>query len=470
MGRRKFAKAAEAVRHFRLVSRSQNDPNIDDPDCAPLVLEPFVPPGAQRRSKLSAEELLQIPESLQVLGPEVFGLERTTEDGRAVKKAAEAGSDLGEEGLEGDCYFPKDGYNYEQHLMRMSGGKAGGKVGVVLEAPQKMPPEELRRQPPTTQEEAELLRALDHAEEYEELEVDELDGFLPGGVLQPDLVLWGPTVLDNADLPDLGLLRARAAVAYDDHDEQSSCAEGPTARTRQAAPACDPAEFDEFLAEEYGEDAIGACDEDDDIEGPVTMEQCEDLLDEYISGREAEANMLHSINEPKKGCLDDVPRVIEETRAIIEKFYSRHEDSGEETSSGEASEDESRTWDCESVLSTLSNVSNRPGKIGRIKSLKKPAAAPLGAIQEASHKSEQKAKDDSDDEDSVVELPDVVTIRPRGETAEERKLRKAGVREMRRVCRKMKKESKEMYKSEAAKMPGQQATADLRAKVRCLKL
>ena len=47
----------------------------------------------------------------------------------------------------------------------------------------------------------------------------------------------------------------------------------------------------------------------------------------------------------------------------------------EDTESGEGSdEDESKNWDCESVLSTLSNVSNRPGKIGRIHAVKKPAA------------------------------------------------------------------------------------------------
>eukprot|EP00971_Amphidinium_carterae_P337379 6474147-Amphidinium_carterae.1 len=43
-------------------------------------------------------------------------------------------------------------------------------------------------------------------------------------------------------------------------------------------------------------------------------------------------------------------------------------------------------------------------------------------------------------EGSIVELPDVVTERKRGETTEERRERKAAVKEFQRQCRKMKKD------------------------------
>jgi len=476
MGRRRFAKNAENVCHFRLVARSQNDAHADDPGATPLVLEPYVPVGLQKRSGLSEVELLQIPKSLEAaLGPEVFAHERADDNSASGAAACSSakdqdgwGDDLDD--LDGDCYFPKDGYNYEQHLKRVSGGKGGGVVGVILEAPSKVPKKELNLQAATNEDEAEVLRALEHAEEYEELEDEEFEDMLPGGLAQPeDAMLWGPTAAENQDLPDLALfkaLRSQSAAAPDGEDEELDVEDlGGEGR---GEPGMSAADFDQFLADEYGAEEIGACDEEE-IEGPVSLENCEEMLDEYLQGKEAEAEKLHSISEPLKGMKDDVPRVIEETRAIIEKHYSQEVSDEEDTSSGDDSEDESRTWDCETVLSTLSNLSNRPGKIGRIKVVKKsvPTLRPV----------KEDAKMDGDREDAaagsgedVVELPDVITTRPRGETAEERRQRKASVKEMRRVCRKMKKDSKTMYKSEALKMPGQPTGADVRGKTRCFKL
>jgi len=212
--------------------------------------------------------------------------------------------------------------------------------------------------------------------------------------------------------------------------------------------------FEQLLENEYN---------DDEIEGHITMDNLEDVLDEYLEERQAEKEMMESLYEPQHQGLDDVPRVIEETKAIIEKHYLDEDDENAETSEGESDEDESKNWDCESILSTLSNVSNRPGKIGKIKIIKKPAPTKdLAAIVE----------DDSeeDKDEDAVELPDVVTERPKNETSEEKKQRKAAVKEMRRICRRMKKESKDMYKQEAAKLHSKNSTCDIRENMRCLKL
>merc|ERR1712232_139625 len=125
---------------------------------------------------------------------------------------------------------------------------------------------------------------------------------------------------------------------------------------------------------------IGAID-DEDIEGHLTAEACEEAVDEYLQAKVADDELLQSINEPTKGKYDDVPRVIEETKAIIERHYT-YADSDDETSSGEGETDESRLWDCESVLSTLSNLSNRPGKIGKIKVIGKPKPKELPRVAE----------------------------------------------------------------------------------------
>lgn len=465
MGRRRFAKNSENVRHFKLVARSQADPHADDPNAPPLVLEPFVAPNEQKRNHLSKEELLQIPESLERLGPEVFGLgvphggEGDSDDGSG--DGADSNQDFCD--LDGDCYFPKDGYNYEQHLKKVSGGKKGSVGGMVLEAPQQISPEQINLQLVTNDDEEAVLRALNHVEEYEELNDDVLDELLPGGVVQEDVVLWGPTANEYEGLPDLAMFRRNIGADGDAEDDSSIKGIG------NLGTLSTEADFDQFLTEEYGEGEIGACDEEN-IEGPASLENCEEVFNEYLKGKEIEKDKFLSIYEPKHGLHDDEPRVIEETRAIIERHYCNEGSDEEETSSGEDCQDESETWDCETVLSTLSNLSNRPGKIGRIKVVNRPGKA-LRPVQESTCNEEggKECGDVDGEGEDIVELPDVITSRPRGETAEERRLRKNSVKEMRRICRKMKKESKETYKQEALKLTGIPVAVDVKPKTRCLK-
>jgi protein LTV1 len=486
-GPRRFAKNSENVRHFKLIARSQYDPEGSNSDATPLVLEPFVPNGAAKKKGLDEEELLTIPESLQKLGPEVFGLD--TRGGVPEDRSDDAEESDDEErdelaDLDDDCYFPKDGYNYNQHLKTLTtNSKKGGVGGVVLEAPMKnlkgefpdlvlpvkVQPatnQELHTlkytQPVSNQEEQEAIKALEEAELYEELDDDDLEGLLPGGVMEPELMMWGPAALENEDLPDLALFKEMhaqriAASRGDVHDEGSEYSEGP----HEPSAPISSERFEQLLEDEYGDDEDGALD-DDEIEGHITLDNMDAILDEYLDDKQAEKAWTESILNPKEGKLDDVPRVIDETRAIIAKHYEGEQDETD-TSEGESEEDESKNWDCESILSTLSNVSNRPGKIGKIKVIKKPAPAKdLGAIVEKESESEEEA--------DTVELPDVVTERPKNETAEEKKQRKAGVKEMRRICRKMKKESKDMYKQEAAKLASTKGSNDVREKLRCVKL
>lgn len=472
MGKKQFAKNSANVRHFRLVSRSAADPNADDPDATPLVLEPFVPHGMAKRTGLSEQELLTIPDSLQeTLGPAVFGLgERVEPDERDVAHGAH---ELTEEDLEGDCYFPKDGYNYEQHLKNVSGtGKKGGVVGVILEAPAipgvGKPAAEIKKQVAATNEESEVLRALDNDEEYEEFDDGDLDNMLPGGLADEDVMLWGPTALEARDMPDLSMFRNLAfggAVGAGDEDSDDEVVElggyqQGGATSSEARPG--NAEFDEFLHDEYADDEIGGMDEQE-IEGHLDLNDCEGILDEYLEGKQEEREELVSLLEPQRGLRDDDKRVIEETKAIIARHYSEiPEESEDESTDAESEEDESRFWDCETVLSTLSNVSNRPGKINKIKVLGDKPPKQLKAVNE-----EEEA---SEDEGEVVEIPEAITVRPKGETKDEKKARKASVKEMRRVCRQMKKESKDTYKKEAAKLTSTQGGADIKQKQRCLKL
>mmetsp|Transcript_4714 Transcript_4714/g.11187 ORF Transcript_4714/g.11187 Transcript_4714/m.11187 type:complete len:491 (+) Transcript_4714:115-1587(+) len=490
MGRKQFGKNAKEVRRFRLVSRSQNDAHADSEDAGELVLEPFVKPGDAKRFGVPEEELAQIPEEWAAKHPEAFADPNAPlrKEGDYLDDEDEDEDEDPEAALEGDCYFPKDGYNYEQHLKRVAGGGGGGGskapgangsaasrpvsgVGVVLAAPQLVDEAVFKKQQATTTEEEELLRALDHADEYEEL--DELEDLLPGGCLDATTVLWGAHAAEEADLPDLAMFKqmhaARMAAMAGNADlegddlegamGEGSGGSGTAPRAQQGALA---AEFEDFFAAEYGEeDDIGGC-SDDEIEGEVELD--DSVLDEYLNDKQAEMDEFRSILEPKTGKYDNIPRVLDETKAIIEKHYldNVEEGAGSDTSLGDDSEDESRNWDCETVLSTLSNVSNRPGKIGKLKLIKKPEV--MKAVKE------ENEEESASSEEEAVELPDVITERKKGETPEEKRARKAGVKAMRKICRQMKKESKMTYKEEAAKMQDKTQTGDIRSKARTFRL
>lgn len=536
-GPRRFAKNAENVRHFRLVARSGHDTGNEG--ASPLVLEPFVPLKAgreARRNDMDEAELLTIPESLQTLGPSVFGLDRRPDDAHdgcaekeeevehkcpkghllyehlettygtcdgcsAVVSSGEHVMNCGEcnwylcdkctgqdddeaAALDDDCYFPKDGYNYNKHLKSV-GTEKKKMGGIVIDAPKQgldgvqlaVPNAHTLEfvQPAATTEQEEVMRALTdtacETAEYEEFDDADLEELFPGGVQEEEVMLWGESALERENMPDLALFKEMhaqrmllmAAGEPGDDDDEPYIEEG---ECPAGAPITN-ARFEQLLENEYAEEEEGALD-DDEIEGPVNLEDMEAILDDYIDERNAEKKFLDSVVEPQRdGKLDDCPRVIDETKALIERLGYDNLDADPETSEGESEEDESKNWDCETVLSTLSNISNRPGKISKIKLVKKngPENPNLTAIAEQS-------SDEEDEEEDIVDLPDVITERPENESAEEKKLRKASVKAMRKICRQMKKESKDTYKNESAKLKAtkSRSVGDVKDKLRVMKL
>lgn len=438
-----------------------------------MVLEPFVPPSVAKKGGEAAT--LEIPKSLSHLESDgVFGLggappedipvpdsdddELLWEGGRGSEERDEP-DEARSDDLDGDCYFPKDGYDYSRHLKRMTGGGAGGVYLEAKAAKGDPTPEDvakkLRVQPVETKGEAEILEALENAEDdYEELDDDDLGVLLPGGVVDERTMLWGPKAHEDDDLPDLELFRAAGAAAFECQDlDGESCGEGEGEAGDRVARRAHA--VDQLLAQEYREEEFGAI-EDEDIEGNLDLDDVEAILDDFLDKKVEEQVKFRTVMDPQEGA-DDGVRVIEETKALIARFYTG-EESEEETTASESEPDDSRQWDCESVLSTLSNTSNRPGRIGRIQVVKKPQAPKPATIREG-------REDDESSEDEAVVLPDVSTVRERGEATEDRRQRKAAVKELRRMCRKMKKESKETYKQEEAKLK-KAGNGDLRDKVR----
>ncbi|EER11934.1 conserved hypothetical protein [Perkinsus marinus ATCC 50983] len=123
-------------------------------------------------------------------------------------------------------------------------------------------------------------------------------------------------------------------------------------------------------------------------------------------------------------------------------------------------------WDCESVLSTLTNNTNHPGKINRPTRIRKPAMIPAPALATV----EEYEEDEELSEDDEEELVEVSTYRPRDETPEEKRARKAAVKQLQREARKAKKETKATFKLEKLSCQRRGNAADIRDGVARVKL
>ena len=64
-----------------------------------------------------------------------------------------------------------------------------------------------------------------------------------------------------------------------------------------------------------------------------------------------------------------------------------------------------------------------------------------------------------EEEDEVI-LPEIVAVRDKNETPEEKKARKAAVKEAQRICREMKKQNKNVWKEETKKFKDRQAATN----------
>nr|CAG4651948.1 EOG090X08PQ [Triops cancriformis] len=139
---------------------------------------------------------------------------------------------------------------------------------------------------------------------------------------------------------------------------------------------------------------------------------------------------------------------------------------GEDSSSSSSDEEEEENkekWDCESILSTYSNIYNHPklisepgkprirvsGKTGiPLDVLGKPGLTKkfLDQLNEANVKA--RAQEDIEETESVLSTISTLSIRPKGETPEDRKFRKQALKDYRRERRIEKKSNTLAFKEE----------------------
>ncbi|MED6201618.1 hypothetical protein PIB30_096769 [Stylosanthes scabra] len=176
------------------------------------------------------------------------------------------------------------------------------------------------------------------------------------------------------------------------------------------------------------------------------------------------ADILKNKEGPKveeEDCAADVIRRCKEYAEV----YEVEEDGDNDVVLVEESSDESEVWDCETIVSTYSTLDNHPRKIEapEIARKKKLAGTLSAAMSSSSQLISLKGKEKlpldflpGDKSTSTERVKGLSTARteykrkPHGlETKEEKKERKAAVKEERREARRMKKEMKDLYRSEA---------------------
>ncbi|CAN1163485.1 Protein LTV1 homolog [Linum perenne] len=227
-----------------------------------------------------------------------------------------------------------------------------------------------------------------------------------------------------------------------------------------------------FAEEEYGTD------EEDDDDCSYRENEEESLVDRLklvlrsdamdameLDGKyRAPADILRSNEAPESEELLNSAVVLRRCAEYAEKY--QNEDDGEETVLVEESSDESDIWDCETIVTTYSNLDNHPGKIeaqgasrkkklaetfskalnttgGPVISLHGKEKLPIGFLPGS-----KKTCPETVNASSLKTEP--LRRKQHGqESKDEKKERKAAVKEERREARRLKKETKVVYKCEA---------------------
>ncbi|KAL1290944.1 hypothetical protein HN51_059490 [Arachis hypogaea] len=235
-------------------------------------------------------------------------------------------------------------------------------------------------------------------------------------------------------------------------------------------------QFDLFERQEYGTDDN---DDDDDSYEHYGAEEdgslaeklkcClnNDMMDDLEHNDDkykVPADILKNKEGPKveeEDCAADVIRRCKEYAEV----YEVEEDGDNDVVLVEESSDESEVWDCETIVSTYSTLDNHPRKIDapEVARKKKLAGTVSAAMSSSSQLISLRGKEklpldflpgNKSTSAERVKGPSTARIeykrKPHGlETKEEKKERKAAVKEERREARRMKKEMKDLYRSEA---------------------
>ncbi|KAK9866558.1 hypothetical protein WJX84_006248 [Apatococcus fuscideae] len=205
----------------------------------------------------------------------------------------------------------------------------------------------------------------------------------------------------------------------------------------------------EQLAFGYDSDQIGDLEEDpEEAQGCTDIGAYGNVLDQFLESF-ATTDHAHESGARYHTLAEEAPEEAARHR--------RDQDSGNEdeeagpkpgTTSYLLEERQPEHWDCESVLTTRTNLDNHPGQIssgpGRPHSQRQPSAAYLERLARRNEAACQEAVEMPTERAKARE----VEPRHKGESTDEKKERKAAVKDAKRAARANKKELRVKYKHE----------------------
>ncbi|CAJ0584175.1 unnamed protein product, partial [Mesorhabditis spiculigera] len=348
--------------------------------------------------------------------------------------------------------FFDDDYDYMQHLR-----SAEDKAEMVAMEMEPVPPSNVKVQkmlPPPMP--SFLFGGLDSMKSKKEPALDpEVENLLLGGEaeeeLEDDFLQLAGGALDStafsfreADEYDsaedeeeyIERLAYRSGARYEysgfDDDQESEEEDDKVVHRDPVAQRDIDQGFEQFMDHAYGSEQIGGLEHDDP--------RMQGVLDPN------NPRIIKLISR-QKGLPEYDPEYAKED--VRKRIRNWKEEDKEETEMVEVDEGASKRlkWDCESFTTQYSNIYNRPTQIREAPGkLSKKALRRLQAAEPADTQMDEDCEM-MDDDESVIST--VSTLRPKGETPEERRARKAAIKEVQRERRAEKKMNKTAF-AEAA--------------------
>ncbi|CAD5207805.1 unnamed protein product [Bursaphelenchus okinawaensis] len=291
----------------------------------------------------------------------------------------------------------------------------------------------------------EELEGKEAMEEQEDFELDDNFLELAGGVDEPEKrkvyeqFRQSEQYGSDSEVDDEDLFDPEDADFVDDNGDGTFLAPAPP---KPIIKKSDKNDLDQRFSEFYE----NMNNEDDDFEEEDGYEEADEaLLDDFAEEYEGK----------KETIMYEKPD--SESKRLTLEAFEKQELNPEKTEKILVPVRQKKAkWDCESIVSTYSNIYNHPTLIRE-----EPKRKETDLTRKAVKVQDVEMEDDTRSIRSAISTS---TYRPKGETAEERRERKQGIKAERRIRRAEKKANKTVFKEEKKKMDAQRGNVHIDGK------
>ncbi|SCL97622.1 conserved Plasmodium protein, unknown function [Plasmodium chabaudi chabaudi] len=399
--------------------------------------------------------------------------------------------------LDGDCYFPNDGYDYEQHLKPISNNF----VEVKTKSENKF--FEIK---PVDEEEKELFKTFE-TDNYEELNdnfVYEAQNVETIEKLHVDnKLIWGDPetflFIPNSNLCSTQVGDEETDQGVSDVEDASDDIFDKSGQTIEKDNDNNTSHFqlDEDNDKEWSyknEKNSKTIIFDENVNPNIENKMKYEKNDDSIKLSDLINLELKKVNDKANDNTNEIKRIMRKSKKIknknkqnIENIVIDINDNDKEKilkivdmqndeivvdqdiSSSYSSDDDSLSYDCQTILTTKTNTTNHPSKLIIPKSIK---VTPIlnKKIFNTNLETKEKPNDSVNKLERYLVLDQIKTKRDKNETPEEKRERKKSVKEAQRLNRKLKKENSLIMKNEKKLMNKNVNPFDIRDNVKYIKL